>query len=176
MLCSLTSPSLAPSLHLHHHLPCLPVVDLLVCTTVSTSPSRSTTLTIHSSQGQCTSKLRGSVASLVCAVKEFQGRLTTSWMKPSTSAKVQTQSSVCCTTSLQHHGLGDVELCLHADNCTGQNKNNAVLQVCFQANPPHTHRYTQAHTRTHSHTHTHTHTRQHKHICRHTHTQTHQRE
>ena len=88
---------------------------------------------------------------------------------------------------LQHHGLGEVELCLHADNCTGQNKNNAVLQVvCFQANPPtqHTHTdYTQAHTHTHTqhththqHKHTHTHTRQHKHICRHTHTQIHQRE
>ena len=30
---------------------------------------------------------------------------------------------------LQHHGLGEVNLGLHADNCTGQNKNNSVLQV-----------------------------------------------
>jgi hypothetical protein len=28
-----------------------------------------------------------------------------------------------------HHGLGESELALHADNCTGQNKNNTVLQV-----------------------------------------------
>ena len=30
----------------------------------------------------------------------------------------------------QHHSLGEVELWLHADNCTGQNKNNVMLQVC----------------------------------------------
>ena len=30
---------------------------------------------------------------------------------------------------LEHHGLGEVEIGLHADNCAGQNKNNAVLQV-----------------------------------------------
>ena len=29
----------------------------------------------------------------------------------------------------QHHGLGEVDVGLHADNCVGQNKNNAVLQV-----------------------------------------------
>ena len=28
-----------------------------------------------------------------------------------------------------HHGLGEVEVDLHADNCAGQNKNNIVLQV-----------------------------------------------
>ena len=28
-----------------------------------------------------------------------------------------------------HHGLGEVEVELHADNCAGQNKNNIVLQV-----------------------------------------------
>ena len=63
---------------------------------------------------------------------------------------------------LQHHGLGEVELCLHADNCTGQNKNNAMLQVCFQANPPTQHTHTQIYT----------HTRQHKHTLTHTHTPT----
>ena len=30
---------------------------------------------------------------------------------------------------LHHHGLGESELAFHADNCTGQNKNNTVLQV-----------------------------------------------
>ena len=30
---------------------------------------------------------------------------------------------------LEHHGLGEVNLHLHADNCSGQNKNNTVLQV-----------------------------------------------
>ena len=30
---------------------------------------------------------------------------------------------------LQHHRLGEVNVGLHADNCTGQNKNNAMLQV-----------------------------------------------
>ena len=30
---------------------------------------------------------------------------------------------------LHHHDLGESELALHADNCTGQNKNNTVLQV-----------------------------------------------
>ncbi len=30
---------------------------------------------------------------------------------------------------LGHHALGEVELKLHADNCSGQNKNNMVLQV-----------------------------------------------
>ena len=30
---------------------------------------------------------------------------------------------------LGHHSLGECELALHADNCTGQNKNNTVLQV-----------------------------------------------
>lgn len=30
---------------------------------------------------------------------------------------------------LEHHALGEVELGLHADNCSGQNKNNIVLQV-----------------------------------------------
>ena len=29
----------------------------------------------------------------------------------------------------QHHSLGEVDVGLHADNCVGQNKNNAVLQV-----------------------------------------------
>ena len=29
---------------------------------------------------------------------------------------------------LQHHGLGEVNLHLHADNCTGQNKNNTVFR------------------------------------------------
>ena len=29
----------------------------------------------------------------------------------------------------QHHSLGEVNVCLHADNCVGQNKNNTVLQV-----------------------------------------------
>ena len=29
----------------------------------------------------------------------------------------------------EHHGLGEVEVDLHADNCVGQNKNNIVLQV-----------------------------------------------
>ena len=28
-----------------------------------------------------------------------------------------------------HHGLGEVDVELHADNCVGQNKNNTVLQV-----------------------------------------------
>ena len=32
---------------------------------------------------------------------------------------------------LRHHGLGEVELRLHADNCSGQNKNNTVLQVHY---------------------------------------------
>lgn len=30
---------------------------------------------------------------------------------------------------LEHHALGETELGLHADNCSGQNKNNTVLQV-----------------------------------------------
>ena len=30
---------------------------------------------------------------------------------------------------LANHTLGEVDLGLHADNCTGQNKNNMVLQV-----------------------------------------------
>ncbi len=30
---------------------------------------------------------------------------------------------------LHHHGLGESELALYADNCTGPNKNNTVLQV-----------------------------------------------
>ena len=30
---------------------------------------------------------------------------------------------------LENHGLGEVNLHLHADNCFGQNKNNVVLQV-----------------------------------------------
>ena len=30
---------------------------------------------------------------------------------------------------LTHHALGEVKLGLHADNCSGQNKNNIVLQV-----------------------------------------------
>ena len=30
---------------------------------------------------------------------------------------------------LQHHALGEVNVGLYADNCTGQNKNNAMLQV-----------------------------------------------
>ena len=30
---------------------------------------------------------------------------------------------------LERHGLGEVNLHLHADNCSGQNKNNTVLQV-----------------------------------------------
>ena len=30
---------------------------------------------------------------------------------------------------LHHHGLGEVTVGLHADNCTDQNKNNAMLQV-----------------------------------------------
>ena len=30
---------------------------------------------------------------------------------------------------LENHGLGEVNLHLHADNCVGQNKNNVVLQV-----------------------------------------------
>ena len=30
---------------------------------------------------------------------------------------------------LEHHGLGEINIGLHADNCVGQNKNNAVLQV-----------------------------------------------
>ena len=29
----------------------------------------------------------------------------------------------------QHHSLGEVDVGLHTDNCVGQNKNNAVLQV-----------------------------------------------
>ena len=29
----------------------------------------------------------------------------------------------------EHHGLGEVSVGLHADNCVGQNENNAVLQV-----------------------------------------------
>ena len=32
---------------------------------------------------------------------------------------------------LGHHSLGEVELKLHADNCSGQNKNNIVVQVQF---------------------------------------------
>ena len=31
-----------------------------------------------------------------------------------------------------HHGLGEVEVDLHVDNCTGQNKNNIVLKVILQ--------------------------------------------
>ena len=30
---------------------------------------------------------------------------------------------------LEHHGLGEIDVGLHADNCVGQNKNNTVLQV-----------------------------------------------
>ena len=30
---------------------------------------------------------------------------------------------------LEQHGLGEINLGLHADNCVGKNKNNAVLQV-----------------------------------------------
>ena len=30
---------------------------------------------------------------------------------------------------LGHHSLGELQLSLHADNCSGQNKNNMVLQV-----------------------------------------------
>ena len=33
---------------------------------------------------------------------------------------------------LAHHALGEVDLELHADNCVGQNKNNAVLQVSLR--------------------------------------------
>lgn len=29
---------------------------------------------------------------------------------------------------LEHHGLGEMKVFLHADNCTGQNKNNTMLQ------------------------------------------------
>ena len=29
-----------------------------------------------------------------------------------------------------HHNLGEINLSLHADNCVGQNKNNAMLEVC----------------------------------------------
>lgn len=32
---------------------------------------------------------------------------------------------------LGHHSLGEAEVKLHADNCSGQNKNNMVLQVQF---------------------------------------------
>ena len=27
----------------------------------------------------------------------------------------------------EHHGMGEMEVFLHADNCTGQNKNNTML-------------------------------------------------
>ena len=30
---------------------------------------------------------------------------------------------------LEHHGLGEIDVGLHADNCVGRNKNNTVLQV-----------------------------------------------
>ena len=30
----------------------------------------------------------------------------------------------------EHHGLGETELSLNADNCAGQNKNNTMMQVC----------------------------------------------
>ncbi len=33
---------------------------------------------------------------------------------------------------LGHHALGEVELLLHADNCSGQNKNNMFVQVQTQ--------------------------------------------
>ena len=32
---------------------------------------------------------------------------------------------------LGYHSLGEVELKLHADNCSGQNKNNMVVQIQF---------------------------------------------
>ncbi len=37
-------------------------------------------------------------------------------------------SSVSCTIFFENHGFGGKEVCLHADNCCGQNKNNIMVQ------------------------------------------------
>ena len=39
------------------------------------------------------------------------------------------QLSACYTIFFSTHSLGEEHVHLHADNCVGQNKNNAVIQV-----------------------------------------------
>ena len=48
-------------------------------------------------------------------------------MKELTRAWGLTLSSACCTF-FDNYGVKEAELHLHADNCAGQNKNNAMLQ------------------------------------------------
>ncbi len=49
-------------------------------------------------------------------------------MKRLIVVREQTLSSVSCTIFFENHGFGGKEVCLHADNCCGQNKNNIMVQ------------------------------------------------
>ena len=58
----------------------------------------------------------------------FRGKLTSSWMKLVTVIKGANAVISRIHFLFQHHGLGETDVFLHADNCTGQNKNNAMIQ------------------------------------------------
>ena len=96
-LSSLPSTVFSPPLLQAHA--CNQVPDLLVCTTLLISPSRSTTLITLSNLALCTSRRQGSVPFLVYAVRACPARLTILLMRRLTLVRERTLWLVWYTTS-----------------------------------------------------------------------------
>ena len=101
------------------------VLQTLQCTSVLTMPSRCTFLLSPSSLAPCTFWSPGRWASLECAWRASPGRSTTSLMRATVAARVPMPSYL--HHYFENYGLGEKEVNLHCDNCSGQNKNQYVL-------------------------------------------------
>ena len=103
------------------------VLQTLQCTSVLTMPSRCTFLLSQCSLAPCTFWSPGRCASLKYAWRASPGRSTTSLMRATVAARVPMPSFPIFTTTFENYGLGEKEVHLHCDNCSGQNKNQYVL-------------------------------------------------
>ena len=88
----------------------------------STLLSRFTFPVTRCSQDQFTLKHHGNAESLASCAKQYLSRLTTLSMRQVMLVKGRTPHHY-----FQNHELGETCVHLHADNCSGQNKNNCFL-------------------------------------------------
>jgi len=107
-----------------------PVAGLLVYIILSILPSRCAIPTIHSSQGLCTYfKTARKCAIFEICCEGIPRQVNYLIDEASDTGKGANTVVSLLHHFLGHHALGEVEMGLHADNCSGQNKHNMVLWV-----------------------------------------------
>lgn len=96
--------------------------------TALTMHNKSITLTMHNKLGRCFLKHLENVNALASAVRDQAPRYFILWIMAVDEAQHSNKGANTVTSMLHHHfmyhGLGETDVKLHMDNCSGQNKNN----------------------------------------------------